>query len=69
MVLFRNVKRGVVSWIYSRRAVVTHDLDGQGKAEIPCEVMHAELLRDLALSIYPPAAIHIEDTIKVARQP
>jgi hypothetical protein len=52
-----------------KKAVVTHDLDGQGKAEIPCEVMHAELLRDLALSIYPPAAIDIEDSIKVARQP
>jgi len=52
-----------------KKAVVTHDLDGHGQAEILCEVMHAELLRDLALSIYPRAAIYIEDSIRVARQP
>ena len=28
-----------------KKAVVTHDLDGHGQAEILCEVMHAELLR------------------------
>jgi hypothetical protein len=49
-----------------KKAVVTHDLGGQGKAEILCELMHAELLRDLALSIYMPAAMYIEDSIKVA---
>jgi hypothetical protein len=50
-------------------AVISHDLDRQGYVEIPCEVMHAELLRDLALTMYPLAVAYIEDSIKVARQP
>jgi hypothetical protein len=52
-----------------KNAVIRHDLDRQGYVEMPCEVMHAELLRDLALTIYPLAVAYIEDSIKVARQP
>ena len=52
-----------------KNAVISHDLERQGYVEIPCEVMHAELLRDLALTIYPLAVAYIEDSIKVARQP
>jgi hypothetical protein len=52
-----------------KNAVISHDLDGQGNVEIPCEVMHAELLRDLALSMYPLAVACIENSIKVARHP
>lgn len=52
-----------------KNAAINHDLDGQDNVQIPCEMMHAELLRDLALSRYPLAVAYIEDSIEVARQP
>jgi len=49
-----------------KNAVITHDLDGQDSAEFLCKTMQAELLRDLAVRIYPLATVYIEDSIKAA---
>jgi hypothetical protein len=51
-----------------KNAVITHDLDGN-QAEFLCKVMQAELLRDLAVRIYPLVTVFIEDSIKAAREP
>lgn len=52
-----------------KNAVITHDLDGQDTAEFLCNAMQAELLRDLAVCIYPLATVYIEDRISAAREP
>jgi hypothetical protein len=52
-----------------KNAVITHDVDGQGKVEFLCAVMHAELLHDLAVHVYPLATVYIEDSIRAAREP
>jgi hypothetical protein len=52
-----------------KNAVVVRGSDGHKKAEFLCDLMHAELLRDLAAHIYPLATIYIEDSIKSARKP
>lgn len=51
-----------------KNAVITHDSDGD-QAEFLCKVMQAELLRDLAVNVYPLATVYIEDSIRAAREP
>jgi hypothetical protein len=52
-----------------KNAVIAPDSDGEKKAEFLCDLMQAELLRDLAAHIYPLATVYIEDSIKSARRP
>jgi hypothetical protein len=52
-----------------KNAVITHDLDGEDTAEFLCNTMQAELLRELAVRIYPLATLYIEESITAAREP
>jgi hypothetical protein len=52
-----------------KNAVITHDADGEDTAEFLCKPMQADLLRELAVRIYPLATVYIEDSIKAARAP
>jgi len=52
-----------------KNGVITRDGSEQRQVEIRCNALHAELLSDLAKSVYPEAALDIEESIRLSREP
>jgi hypothetical protein len=52
-----------------KNGIITRDRDDQRQVEVRCNVMQAELLVDLANSVYPNAACHIKESIRRAKKP
>ena len=51
-----------------KNGVITRDGSEQKQVEIRCNAMHAELLSDLAKSVYPDATLDIEESIRLSRE-